>query len=241
MSECGTPEPTRGAPNVAILGRLIGDPARLAMLQALMDGRALTAGELARVARIAPPTASAHLARLVDTGLVAVERQGRHRYHRLGGADVADALERLMTLADRLDATHLATGPSDPALRRARVCYDHLAGEIAVRFFERAIGHGWFETGPPADETTAVRLTEAGEAGFAALDIETRAPSGSRRARCRACMDWSERRHHLAGALGARLLDACLERGWVRRTGQSRAVAFGARGERALFAAFSGR
>lgn len=238
MADADTAAGRRGAPNVAIIGQLLGEPARLAMLQALMSGRALTAGELARVASIAPPTASAHLTRLVEAGLVVVQRQGRHRYHRLAGADVADVIERLMSLADRLDATHLVTGPSDPALRRARVCYDHLAGEIAVRFFDRAIAHGWFDAEPLPDETTAVRLTRSGEAAFSALGIDAGAAAAARRPRCRACMDWSERRHHLAGALGARLLDTCLERGWARRGRDSRAVTFLARGERALFAEF---
>lgn len=228
----------RGTPNLAIIGQLLGDPARLAMLQALMSGRALTATELAGVARIAASSASAHLARLVDAGLLIVQRQGRHRYHRLAGSDVADLLERLMSLADRLDATHLVTGPADPALRRARVCYDHLAGDVAVRFFEAAAEHGWFESQTLPDETTTVAATPLGLDGLSRLGVDVAVPRDTRRPTCRACMDWSERRHHLAGTFGARLLDLCLSRGWARRTADSRAIVFRAQGERALFAVF---
>lgn len=229
-----------GTPNLAIIGQLLGDPARLAMLQALMSGRALTAGELARVASITAQTASAHLTRLVEAGLVTVQRQGRHRYHRLSGADVADAIERLMALADRLDAVHLVTGPSDPALRRARVCYDHLAGELAVRCFELARARDWFDEHVLPDETTAVQLTPNGAAALSRAGIDVGAAADSRRPACRACMDWSERRHHLAGTLGARLLIHCLERGWARRVSDSRAVKFDRRGEQALLAVFGG-
>ncbi len=228
----------RGTPNLAIIGELLGNPARLAMLQSLMSGRALTAGELARVASVSAPTASEHLARLTEARLLEVQRQGRHRYYRLAGRDVAETIERLMSLADRIDATHLVTGPADPALRRARACYDHLAGDLAVRFFDAAVDRGWFDARPVHDETTTVVLTDVGARGLTALGVDVAPDRG--RAPCRACMDWSERRHHLAGTLGARLLTHCLARGWGRRAGTSRAVTFDARGERALLAPFAG-
>lgn len=135
------------------------------------------------------------------------------------------------------------TGPSDPALRRSRVCYDHLAGELAVRFFSTAMSHGWFDAQHLPDESTSVRLLPIGREGLARLGIDadlTADPvANTRRPGCRACMDWSERRHHLAGTIGARLLTHCLQRGWAVRAPDSRAVVFRKRGERALFEAFA--
>ena len=225
---------TSEGPDVVRIARLLGDPTRTTMLFALMDGRARTATELAEAAGIARPTASAHLAALAEAGLLVVHRQGRHRYHRLGGADVAELLERLTDLAARTGCRPLVAGPRDPALRRARVCYDHLAGRHAVVLFERAVDRGWLDVRPTAGERTLVTLTADGADAFGARGIDIGAVRRSRRPPCLACMDWSERRHHLAGALGSAVLELCLTRRWARRVADSRAVVFGPVGERAF-------
>jgi DNA-binding transcriptional ArsR family regulator len=220
-------------PRIASIAALIGDPARANMLTALMDGRALTARELAEVGGIAAPTASGHLARLVDAGLLAVRRQGRHRYFSLSGADVAVALETLMGLAQRTGAVPLRTGPRDAALRQARICYDHLAGERGVALLDslrdRALVEG---------EEDEVAPTEAGATWFAARGIDVDRLARGRRPLCRFCLDWSERRVHLGGALGAALLDRMLADGWLRRE-SGRVLRFTPAGSRAFEALLS--
>jgi DNA-binding transcriptional ArsR family regulator len=217
------------SPNLATLASLIGDRARADMLSALMSGKALTATELATVANITKQTASTHLAKLLDRKLLAVEAQGRHRYFRLADADVAHLLESLMDVAQRTGIVKLHTGPSDEALRHARVCYDHLAGSVGVQLFEgmqrknllRVIGEG-------------AELTSRGERVCAELGVDLAALAHSRRPLCRLCLDWSVRRHHLAGALGAALLDTFFARGWARRKLDSRIVLIGPAGAIAL-------
>jgi DNA-binding transcriptional ArsR family regulator len=208
---------------------LIGEPARTAMLVALMDGRALTAGELARAAGITPQTASGHLARLGEAGLLAGVRQGRHHYFRLASPAVARMIEGLMAVtAELAPARPIATGPRDPALRRARICYDHLAGELAVAIADslRRAGHVELD-----DERAA--LTARGADFLAGLGLGL--PCGnSARPGCRPCLDWSERRPHLAGPVGSALLDHLLERGWIARTRGSRAVRLSPEGALAL-------
>ena len=195
---------------IARVAALIGDPARANMLTALTDGRALTASELAQAAGVALPTASGHLAQLVAGGLVAVEKQGRHRYHRLADPDVAQTIEGLMGLAERTGARRIRTGPREPALRRARVCYDHLAGERGVALLAGARAAGYL-----AGE--ALAMTEAGRAAFTRFGIDLDALARSRRPLCRHCLDWSERQSHLGGALGAAVLARLLDQGWARR------------------------
>jgi DNA-binding transcriptional ArsR family regulator len=215
----------KDGPNIAGIAALIGDPARANMLTALMDGRALTVSELAEAAGVALPTASGHLTRLEQAGLLAAEKQGRHRYLRLAGADVADTLEALMSLAQRTGAVRVRTGPRDAALREARVCYDHLAGERAVALVARLNARGLMR-----DEA----LTDAGRAWFEARGF---VPGPGRRPFCRTCLDWSERRHHLGGALGAAILTRAIDRGWARRA-EGRVVAFSASGAGAFDALF---
>lgn len=208
--------------NVAEIAAIVGEPARAAMLLALMEGRALSAGELARVAGVAAPTASGHLGRMDAAGLLAVERQGRHRYHRLASPAVAAMLESIMTVAGQAARRPIRTGPRDAALRRARTCYDHLAGRIAVAVADRMIERGELELSQDGGA-----LTDGGEALLRAIGADPdaiRAASRGRRTWCRPCMDWSERRPHLAGAVGAALLDAYLGNGWMRRVEGSRAV-----------------
>jgi DNA-binding transcriptional ArsR family regulator len=211
----------KDGPNIAAIAALLGDPARSNMLTALMHGQALTATELAQEAGVVLSTASGHLGKLQDAGLVDIEKQGRHRYFRLSGADVASVLEGLMGVAARTGHLRVRTGPRDPELRRARVCYDHLAGDAAVRMYDRLQAAGMI-----AASGGALRLTKAGERFFSTLGIDLDAAANGRRPLCRACLDWSERRHHLAGALGAALLDHIYDRGWAKRAANSRVVTF---------------
>ncbi len=214
---------------LAEIAALVGDPARASMLSALMDGRALTATELARVSGVTPQTASGHLARLVAGGLLAVERQGRRRYHRIATPAAARMLEGLMTFAGDDDRapqrrrTPVVVGPRDQAMRAARTCYDHLAGRLAVAIADAMVARRHIEL---AADGGAV--TEEGADFLRSLGIDLDGMTArSRRGRvfCRPCLDWSERRPHLAGALGAALCAHAFERGWVRRIDGDRAVA----------------
>lgn len=211
----------KDGPNIAAVAALLGDPARANMLTALMHGQALTATELAQEAGVALSTASGHLGKLQNAGLVELEKQGRHRYFRLSGADIAGVLESLMGIAARTGHLRVRTGPRDPELRRARVCYDHLAGEAAVRLYDRLLA-----TGMIAGTGGTLRVTKAGERFFSASGISLDAVANGRRPLCRACLDWSERRHHLAGAVGAALLNHVYDRGWAKRVLDSRVVTF---------------
>jgi DNA-binding transcriptional ArsR family regulator len=218
----------RDGPNIATIAALIGDHARAEVLNVLMSGTALTATELADAAGVTRQTISTHLAKLRDAGLLAVEAQGRHRYFRIADADVAHLLESMMGVAFGTGAVRVRSGPREPALRKARVCYDHLAGELGVLVYEGLAGRGAF-----ALDAGGVALTDDGRALVAALGIDP-LPSSTRRPLCRHCLDWSERRHHLAGALGAALLDRFLQLGWARRVPDSRVLAFSPGGEAAL-------
>jgi DNA-binding transcriptional ArsR family regulator len=229
----------------AATAALIGDPARASMLVALLDARALTATELAQAAGVTPQTASGHLAHLTEAGLLVVERQGRHRYHRLASPAVARVLEGVMSLATERDSARprrrVVVGPRDAALRRARTCYDHLAGELAVAMADRMVAHGRIELSPDGG-----LLTEAGVRFLRSLGVDvdgamTPAARGHRRVFCRPCLDWSERRPHIAGALGGAICRACFAQGWLRRLDGSRAVAITRAGEVAFARAFGWR
>ncbi|MDT8759527.1 ArsR family transcriptional regulator [Sphingomonas psychrotolerans] len=215
--------------SLASVAALIGDPTRTAMLVTLIDGRALTAGELAEAAGVAAPTASGHLGRLHEAGLLALERQGRHRYYRIASAEVAATLEGLMTLAGTLKAAARArpvrTGPRDLALRRARLCYDHLAGEVAVAIADAMTTRGQLDF---AQDGGA--LTDKGIALLATLGIDAIAPRGRGATFCRPCLDWSERRPHIGGAVGRALYAAFEQNGWMRRAAAGRAVQITPRG-----------
>lgn len=217
----------------AATAALIGEPSRLAMLTATLDGRALTAGELARVAGVTPQTASGHLAQLAGAGLLQVLQQGRHRYYRLASAEVANLLESLMqATASSLPAVRLpAPGPRDAALRRARSCYDHLAGRLGVGLGDALVERGCLELSADGGA-----LTAAGEAFLEELGVRLERRGGSRF--CRPCLDWSERRFHLAGALGRGLLERLLELGWIRRQEGSRAILVTRPGELGLQRSF---
>ena len=219
----------KDGPHIARIAALIGDHARAEVLTALMADRALTATELADIAGVSKPTLSAHLAKLLEAQLIAVEPQGRHRYFRLANPDVAQLLESLMGVAFRSGAVRLRGSPREPALRKARVCYDHLAGELGVLAYEGMQGQGVF-TGLQRD----LQLTETGRAWFTALGVDSTALATQRRCFCRPCLDWSERRHHLAGVLGAALLARVFDMGWARRDPHSRVVRFTVPGEYAF-------
>ena len=219
----------RDGPNITTIAALVGDPARAEVLTALMSGMALTATELADAAGVTRQTISSHLAKLQGAGLLAVEAQGRHRYFRIADAGVAHLLETLMGVAFDTGAVRVRASPREPALRKARVCYDHLAGELGVLVYAGLARRGAF-----ALDADGIALTETGRALFAPLGIDACLPAATRRPLCRTCLDWSERRSHLAGALGAALLARVQQLGWARRLPGSRVLAFSADGEAAL-------
>ncbi|MBB3021159.1 DNA-binding transcriptional ArsR family regulator [Microvirga lupini] len=218
-------------PVIASVAALLGDPARANILTALMDGRALTVSELAEAAGVTLQTASGHLAKLDAANLLTAEKQGRHRYFRLSGSDVAQVLEALMGLAQRTGATRVRTGPKDVALRSARICYDHLAGERGVALLKGARERCLIE----GEKDLA--LTEKGRAFFAGFGIDLAALEKGRRPVCRACLDWSERHSHLGGALGAAILSRMIDKGWVRRE-TGRVLTFTCEGVKGFEAAF---
>ena len=219
----------RDGPNIVGIAALIGDHARAEILTSLMGGGALTATELAEVAGVTKQTVSTHLAKLLDARLLAVQNQGRHRYFRLAEPDVAQLLESLMGVAYRVGAVRVRSSPREPALRKARVCYDHLAGELGVYVYDSLTHRGLLRK---RDES--LELTPAGRAFCVNFGIDVNTLAGKRRPLCRACLDWSVRRNHLAGAVGAAVLQRCLAAGWARRARDSRVVAFSAEGERRL-------
>ena len=223
-------------PDISIVAALIGNPASANMLMALMAGQALTATELAQESGLTLSTASGHLARLEAAGLVAVERQGRHRYFRLADPDVGVALEGLMPLAMRAGHVRVRTGPRDPELRLARSCYDHLAGDVAVKMLDRFIKRRLLTR-----RGDVVEVTPGGRRFFAHHGIDLDALERGRRPLCRPCLDWSERRSHLGGALGGAVLDWVVAQGWAVREARSRVVRFSTAGGRKLTAWFSGQ
>ncbi len=213
-------------PDIAGLAALIGDPARANILTALMGGGALTATELASEAGVTKQTASAHLAKLTEANFISGEKQGRHRYFRLADHQVAEVLENLMGLAAKRKPTRIRTGPKEPALRKARVCYDHLAGDLGVLLFDALERGGWIE-----NQDGVPRLTPEGERQLAEFGIDLAAIRKKRRPLCRSCLDWSVRRSHLAGSVGAELLNRFYALKWARRLEGTRVVQFTSTGE----------
>ena len=219
----------RDGPHVAAIAALIGDQARAEVLTTLMGGQALTATELADVAGVTKPTISAHLSKLLEARLLSVENQGRHRYFRLADPDVARLLENLMGVAYRAGAVRLRSSPREPALRQARVCYDHLAGEVGVKLFEALLQRSALRRDP-----SGLTLTAPGRQLMQQIGVDAAALQASRRPLCRPCLDWSERRHHLAGALGAGMFTRLQALGWARRAKNSRVVQITPPGARGL-------
>jgi DNA-binding transcriptional ArsR family regulator len=220
------------------IAALAGDPARAGMLHALLDGRALTASELARVAGVTPQTASGHLARLSAAGLVRVAKQGRHRYHRLASPAVAQMMESIMQVAAGLARPQLTVGPRDQALRAARTCYDHLAGTLAVALADALVGAGHVELSDDSGLVTESGLALLGRVGVDVAALGSAKGKRGGRLACRPCLDWTERRPHLAGRLGAALCTHCLAQGWIRRVDGSRAVTVTPKGERGFRESF---
>lgn len=223
----------KDGPIVANVAALIGDPARANILTALMAGKALTVSELANEAGVTLQTTSAHLSKLFAGGMVTARKQGRHKYVELASSKVAEAIEALMGLA--ADTGHLRTriGPRDEALRTARRCYNHLAGSAGVQLYDSLTRLGYLSV-----ETGGLSLSADGREFVGHLGIDLGQLSTSRTPLCRECLDWSERKTHLAGSLGRALLDYMIEDKWVRQNANSRAIIFTPRGEQRFAAAF---
>ena len=203
------------------------------MLTALMGGKALTATELAATGGVTVQTASTHLAKLEAGNLLVQRKQGRHRYFTLADDSVGKFLESIMGFAAGRGHLRHKPGPKEPALRKARICYDHLAGDYGVRMLDSLIAKGAIDA-----MGDGLALTESGETELKTIGIDVHALKSSRRPLCRSCLDWSERRAHLAGSLGKALLSNFLEKGWARRTAESRSVVFSPEGERQFLALF---
>ncbi|MHA6264834.1 ArsR/SmtB family transcription factor [Arenibacterium sp. CAU 1754] len=219
----------KDGPNIASVAALIGDPARANILTALMSGKALTASELAGEAGVTAQTASSHLRKLEEGGLIARRNEGRHKYFTLSGDEVARALEGLMGLAAGHGHLRTRTGPRDHALRTARVCYNHLAGEMGVQMFRSMQERGHFTTAP-----TGLNLTRSGADFVRELGIDPEDLPRSKAPLCRECLDWSMRQSHLAGRLGRAMLSRFEETKWVRRLPDSRVLEFSRTGQHAF-------
>lgn len=237
--------PTAGDADVARVAALIGDRARARVLMALADGRALPASVLAAEAGVAASTVSEHLARLLQADLVTAERQGRSRYFRLADPSVAEALEAIARIAPPEPVRSLRQGTRAYALRRARTCYDHLAGRLGVALMAGLLRRGLLSGGdglhhPESGDRLSApghvrtyRLTPAGRRDLAALGVDVAAVERHRPA-LRYCLDWSEQRHHLAGPLGTALTGRLFDLGWIRRTDRRRVVVLTGDGSRGL-------
>jgi DNA-binding transcriptional ArsR family regulator len=219
--------------DIALLGSLIGDPARASMLTALLSGKALTPSELAAEAGVTVQTASFHLGKLAGAGLTRQRKQGRHRYVSLADNDVANVLQAMLGLAAKRGQMRTRTGPKDPALRKARVCYHHLAGAFGVHMFDSLLARKYLAAG-----AENLELTDAGRAFVTGFGIVLEPLAKSRRPLCKACLDWSARRSHLAGALGTAFLDRFFALGWAERQGATRVVAFSEIGAARFFSDF---
>lgn len=215
----------KDGPDIARIANLIGDPARANMLTALMAGKALTASELANEAGVTQQTASSHLRKLEEGRLISPRKQGRHRYFALADERIARSLEALMDLAQNTGHIRTRTGPKDARLREARVCYNHLAGQMATRLYDHMIGRDYLKL-----SVDGLALTVAGESFARSLGIDLGELSGKRGRLCRECLDWSERRSHLAGSLGRAILTQIIDRGWAERDTNSRAILFSVKG-----------
>jgi DNA-binding transcriptional ArsR family regulator len=213
-------------PDIAIVASLIGDPARANMVLALMSGQPLSATELACEAGVTPSTATGHLNKLVSAGLLSGRKQGRHRYFDLAQPDVAHAVEALISVAARAGHLRARPGPKDEAMRHARSCYDHLAGRMAVDLF----GY-WLASGVLCWRGGTIHLTRKGREFLTRRGVGIAALEEHKRPLCRSCMDWSERRPHLSGGLGAEVLALAVGQGWAVRETHLRTVSFSKRGE----------
>ena len=223
----------REGPDIAYIAALIGDPARANMLTALMSDKALTVSELAEEAGVTIQTASSHLSKMEDGGLLRPRKQGRHKYFALANDDVAHVLEALMGLAAGAGHLRKRTGPNDESLRKARVCYNHLAGDMGTRLFDSLLARDFVVVA-----TEGITLTDLGAKFVTEFGIDLDALHKKKVPLCRECLDWSERRPHLAGSLGRAFLDQFEAIAWAKRDQKSRAVLFSATGDAAFTKAF---
>jgi len=221
------------APSIAEVAALVGNPARANMLTALLDGRALTAGELAHAAGVSPQTTSGHLAKLAEARLLLLSKQGRHAYYRLASPLIGRMLEGIMAVAADGPPRYRPRSRGDEALRTARTCYDHLAGRLGVALADTLAARGQVAMGEDVGE-----VTEDGAAFLTDFGLPITNLRNGRRTFCRPCLDWSERRPHLAGALGTALTDRLFTLGWIMRQRDTRAVLISAKGRAGLKAAF---
>lgn len=208
------------SPQLSSVAYLIADPTRAAILTALVDGLARPAGELAYTAGVTPQTASSHLSKLLDGGLLLCEREGRHRYYRLAGDHVAQALEHLAAVGGRQPVRRKPLSPEARTLQFARRCYDHLAGQLGVALTDALVARDYIRTAPDRQ----FEISSAGADWFDALGVDVCALRPTRRGVARQCLDWTERKYHLAGPLGVQLLDRLHQAGWLRRARDSRIV-----------------
>ncbi len=222
-----------GVNEVAEIASLVGDPARANILCALLDGRALTASELAYSAGVSPQTASGHLAKLARANLVQLAKQGRHRYYRLTGPQIGHMLESIVSVANAGPPRYRPRSRQEEHWRKARTCYDHLAGQLGVGIADSMCAHGHLVL---ADE--GGDLTPSGDAVLTKLGIDLGRARAGKRVFCRPCLDWTERRPHLGGAIGAALANRCFELGWVERMRDKRGLKITASGERGLLKVF---
>ena len=218
---------------MAEIAALIGDPARANILSALMGGRALSAGELVHVAGVSPQTTSGHLAKLTEGRLIACVKQGRHRYYRIAGPRVAELLESIMALVADAPPRHRPPSKADDAMRAARTCYDHFAGKLGVALTDSLCARGHVVLAQDGGEVTG-----SGIEFFQELGIDLAVARARRRIFCRPCLDWTERRPHLGGSVGAALAEKCLDLGWVERMRGSRALLITPKGRRAFEGVF---
>jgi len=212
-------------PDISFIAGLMGDTTRARMLTALMGGKALTATELALEADITPQTASSHLSQLVEGQLLVVRKQGRHKYFQLQGTDVAELLENLLTLTASKDNNTVKTRPDDVRLRQARVCYDHMAGEMGVRLYDALVVKQAI-----LDQGSETILTEQGKVFFQKIGFDCSNQKRSKRPICKSCLDWSERRNHLAGILGQWILEDTFAKGWATKDLDARSIRFSSKG-----------
>ncbi|WP_416308081.1 ArsR/SmtB family transcription factor [Neptunicella sp. SCSIO 80796] len=208
-------------PDITVIANAIGEPSRAKMLIALMSGKALTATELALEADITAQTASSHLLKLVNSQLLVVRKQGRHKYFQLKDHTIAELLEQLLNISAGLNTSSTVTGPDDIALKQSRICYDHLAGERGVALYRALV-----EQNILVDKADTTILTESGNIFFRQLGVDIDLLSRAKRPLCKSCLDWSERVNHLAGSLGKWILQDALTRQWSKQDMDSRVIRF---------------
>ncbi|MCV9951985.1 winged helix-turn-helix domain-containing protein [Paenibacillus sp. BT-177] len=220
--------------NVAMIASLVSEPSRAAILTALLDGRFHTASELAHMAGIKPQTASFHLAKMIEAQVVTVEKQGRHRYYGIQDPEVAQVMESLLSIAPPVPIKSFKQASENEAIRLARTCYDHVAGHLGVQIMSFFIQRGIL-----SEDQDGLHITQQGEIFFADFQIDLKNTRQKRRSFSHKCLDWSERRHHLAGALGSALLDRLFELHWVEHLPTTRAIRITAEGKRGFKEVFS--